>query len=277
MAATKSGVQAKEQDKEIAQRINALWAVMRKEGQQLAEQEPALGSFIFANVLNHNSFASALSFYLANKLSSAELPAMLIREVIEQHHNADTCKAAEMDILAVSNRDAACDNYLTPFLFFKGYHALQSYRVAHALWHQRRTALALHIQSRSSLCFNVDIHPAATIGQGILLDHASGIVIGETAVIEDDVSILQGVTLGGTGKQTGDRHPKIRRGVLIGAGAKILGNIEIGEGAKIGAGSVVLQTVPPHSTAAGVPARVIGGTSSSSPALTMDHTLESED
>lgn len=259
------------------QDADILWHALRKEAEGLINQEPILGSFIHAAVLNHESFSSALSFYLAAKLSSDELPAMLVREVIEQGYasHPEACKAAELDILAVRNRDAACDSYLSPFLFFKGYHALQSHRIAHLLWQQSRTMLAFYIQSQCSKIFDVDIHPAASIGQGILLDHASGLVIGETAVVEDDVSILHGVTLGGTGKKTGDRHPKVRRGVLISAGAKILGNIEIGEGAKVGAGSVVLKDVPSRTTVAGIPARIINSDhEGDTPAHTMDHSLE---
>lgn len=258
---------------------DTLWHAIRKEAEALAEQEPTLGSFIHATVLNHEHFSSALSFHLAGTLSSDELPAILVREVIEQIYadHPEVCKAAELDILAVYNRDAACDNYLAPLLFFKGYQALQSHRIAHLLWQASRTILAFYIQSQCSRKFNVDTHPAAQIGHGILLDHASGVVIGETAVVENDVSILQGVTLGGTGKSTGDRHPKIRRGVLIGAGAKILGNIEIGENAKIGAGSVVLKDVPAHTTIAGIPARIIKtAPADGTPAYSMDHSLDSD-
>ncbi len=178
--------------------------------------------------------------------------------------------SAARDILAVRLRDPAVDQYSTALLYLKGFHALQIYRVAHWLWLQDRKALAIYLQNQVSLIFNVDIHPAATVGCGIMLDHATGIVIGETAVVENDVSIMQSVTLGGTGKMGGDRHPKIREGVMIGAGAKILGNIEVGVGAKIGAGSIVLQSVPAHTTAAGVPARVVGKPASEKPSFDMD-------
>src|SRR5690606_17160989 len=181
--------------------------------------------------------------------------------------------AIRADIQAINERDSACCSLTTPFLFFKGFHALQAYRVAHWLWQKQRRSLALFLQNRISMVFSVDIHPAAVIGRAIMLDHATGIVIGETAGVEDDVSIMQAVTLGGTGKESGDRHPKVRSGVLISAGAKILGNIEIGHCAKVGAGSVVLKSVPPRATVAGVPAKIVGNTDCDHPSRAMDHTL----
>jgi serine O-acetyltransferase len=198
---------------------------------------------------------------------------MLVREVIEQALAADPgiSQAVRADLEAVSERDSACRSLVTPFLFFKGFHALQAYRIAHWLWTQGRHSLALFLQNRISCIFAVDIHPAANIGKGIMFDHATGIVIGETAVVEDNVSIMQSVTLGGTGKEHGDRHPKVRSGVLISAGAKVLGNIEIGECAKIGAGSVVLKDVAPRTTVAGVPAREIGASPCVQPARDMNH------
>lgn len=257
---------------------NMIWAAMRQEAQQLIQQEPALNSLMQATILEQDSLSSALALHLASQLDSPELSKELIREIIAESHAADAtiCVAGELDILAVRNRDAACNGYLPPLLFFKGYQALQAYRVSHWAWQQNRTAIALYIQGRSSVRLNVDIHPAARIGSGVMLDHASGIVVGETTVIENDVSILQGVTLGGTGKGTGDRHPKIKCGVLIGAGAKILGNITVGENAKVGAGSVVLKDVPPRATVVGVPASVVG-INNETPALTMDQSLESPD
>ena len=204
---------------------------------------------------------------------------MLIRELISDAMSADPgiTNAVRADLNAVRERDPAAHHYSRPFLFFKGFHALQTYRVAHWLWRHDREALALFLQSRCTEVFGVDIHPAARIGNGIMIDHATGVVVGETAVIEDDVSMLHGVTLGGTGKHQGDRHPKVRRGVLIGAGAGILGNVEIGEGAKIGAGSVVLTDVPPHVTVAGVPAVIVGAADSDMPALAMNHRLDCPD
>jgi serine O-acetyltransferase len=197
---------------------------------------------------------------------------MAVREVVEQAFNADPTitDAAACDICATVNRDPAVSLYSMPLLYLKGYHALQGYRVANWLWSQGRNALATYLQNQISVACQVDIHPAACIGKGIMLDHATGIVIGETAVVENDVSILQNVTLGGTGKECGDRHPKIREGVMIGAGAKILGNIEVGKGAKIGSCSVVLQPVPPHTTAAGVPAKIVGKPKTDMPSLDMD-------
>jgi len=201
---------------------------------------------------------------------------MLIRDVIEEAIDVDESilTSAEIDILATYNRDPACEDLSTPFLYFKGFHALQAHRVANWLWCQERRTLARFFQNQISVTLGVDIHPAAQIGSGIMLDHATGIVVGETAVIEDDVSILHAVTLGGSGKESGDRHPKIRRGVLLSAGCKVIGNIEVGEGAKVGAGSVVLQDVPPHVTVAGVPAKIVGRPSGDSPALDMDHSFE---
>ncbi len=255
-----------------------VWEAMRNEAARRSQEEPMLGSFYHATILNHDNFSAALSFRLASKLDSPMLPSMLTREVIEEAIAADPglVKAAEIDILAINTRDPACEDFSTPFLYFKGWHALQAHRIAHWLWKQNRTALALYIQSQVSANLGVDIHPAARIGCGIMLDHATGIVIGETAVVEDDVSILHSVTLGGTGKETGDRHPKIRQGVLLAAGCKVIGNIEVGQGAKVGAGSVVLEDVPPHVTVAGVPARIVGTPAVQSPALAMDQALDSK-
>lgn len=234
-----------------------------------------LASFLHTTVLHHDSLEASLSFHLAQNLDSSTAPALLVREVIEQAFASDPGIGAAIrcDLLAVQQRDSACSDYAVAFLFFKGFHALQSYRIAHWLWRQGRHPLALFLQNRMSCEFAVDIHPAAVIGRGILLDHATGVVIGETAVVGDNVSIMQSVTLGGTGKESGDRHPKVADGVLIGAGAKILGNIRIGEGAKVSAGSVVLADVPPHTTVAGVPARVVGKPCSDSPSLDMNHAL----
>jgi serine O-acetyltransferase len=249
-----------------------LWVLMREEAKAKAAGEPILGSYFHATILNHNSFGSALSFRLASKLDNPMLPTMLIRDVINEATQDDPniLRAAEIDILATFSRDPACTDLSTPFLFFKGFHALQAHRVAQWLWNQGRQTLAQFFQNQISVTLGVDFHPAARIGSGIMLDHATGVVVGETAVIEDDVSILHSVTLGGSGKQSGDRHPKIRRGVLLCAGCKVIGNIEVGEGAKVGAGSVVLEDVPPHTTVAGVPAKIVGRTQGSVPAHDMD-------
>lgn len=256
-----------------------VWQSILEETRIHAVKEPALASFLYATVLNHDTLAGALSYHLAHKLGSSEINALEAREIIEQALTNDPsiiCSVSA-DLHAVFDRDSACDSYLYPFLYFKGFHALQSYRVAHWLWKQGRECLALFFQSQIAIAFSVDIHPAARIGKGIMLDHATGIVIGETTVIEDDVSIMQAVTLGGTGKDSGDRHPKVRQGVLLSAGAKILGNIEIGRNAKVGAGSVVLKSVAPCSTVAGVPAVVVGKSSRSTPALDMNHAINCDE
>ena len=252
-----------------------LWPLMRHEAQQKAEEEPILGSYFHATILNHKTLGDALSFRLASKLDNPMLPTMLIRDVIGEAMQEDDSllSAAELDILAIHTRDPACEDLSSPFLFFKGFHALQAHRVAHWLWRQGRRTLAQFFQNQISVTLGVDIHPAARIGSGIMLDHATGIVVGETAVIEDDVSILHSVTLGGSGKVSGDRHPKIRKGVLLAAGSKIIGNIEVGQNAKVGAGSVVLQDVPANVTVAGVPAKVVGHLHNEIPAHNMDHTI----
>ena len=252
-----------------------VWEAMRREALEKAAEEPILGSYFHATILNHGSFRSALSFRLASKLDNPMLPTMLIRDVIEEAMSDDgsILDSAMVDIMATYERDPACEELSTPFLFFKGFHALQAHRIAHWLWGHGRHTLAQFFQSQISVGLGVDIHPAARIGHGIMMDHATGIVIGETAVVEDDVSILHAVTLGGSGKESGDRHPKVRRGVLLGAGCKVIGNIEIGVGAKVGAGSVVLADVPPHITVAGVPAKPVGTPSDETPAFGMDHSL----
>lgn len=251
------------------------WPRMRVEAAAAASREPALASFLHANVLNHQSFEDALSYRIAQKVADAEMSAMLWRELcLEAYRDEPSIVEAGLaDILAVFERDPACHEYVQPFLFFKGYLSLQTQRVANWLWRHDRRPLALYLQSRMSELFQVDIHPATTIGKGVFIDHATGVVIGETAVIEDDVSILQNVTLGGTGKETGDRHPKIRKGALISVGAKVLGNIEVGENAKVAAGSVVLHSVRAGCTVAGVPAKPVGDCAKA-PAITMDQGLD---
>ena len=255
-----------------------LWKTIRDEAVEMAREEPFLASFFHSTILNHYTFASALSFHLSNKLDSPTVPAIVVREIIEEALKVDPgiIAALRCDIRAVVERDPACSAFSTPFLYFKGFHALQCYRIAHWLWQEDRHSLALFFQNRISEVFAVDIHPAAKIGKGIMIDHATGIVIGETAVVEDNVSLMQSVTLGGTGKETGDRHPKIRAGVLVAAGTKILGNVEIGEGVKVGAGSVVLHDVPPHVTVAGVPAKIVGKPGTNQPALAMCQDIEND-
>lgn len=253
-----------------------VWEMTRKTAAEQAKQEPILASFLHATILNHDTLEDALSYHLANKLDSPTASALLIREIIEEavEKSPSISEAVRADMVATYERDSACDCLSTPFLFYKGFHALQSYRVAHWLWQNQRYSLASFFQNQIATAFSVDIHPAATIGKGIMLDHATGIVIGETAVVEDNVSIMQSVTLGGTGKETGDRHPKIRQGVLIGAGCKILGNIEVGEGAHVSSGSVVLHPVAAHTVVAGVPATVIGEATTPQPALDMCQELK---
>lgn len=252
-----------------------VWTDICTEAEKQVAVEPMLASFLHATVLNHECIEDAISFHLSGKLGAGSLSPMQLREVMDQAMASDAgiAQAACADIRAVRERDPAVSCCLVPLLFLKGVHALIAYRVSHWLWNQDRHLLALHLQNRISETFCVDIHPAAKIGSGILMDHATSIVIGETAVVEDNVSLLHEVTLGGTGKVTGDRHPKVRKGVLIGAGSKILGRVEIGEGAKVGAGSVVLDDVPPHCTVAGVPAVAVGTPCTESPALDMDQKI----
>lgn len=252
-----------------------VWAALRNEAERAARTEPALASLVNAIILSHDNLGDALSYALAHKLGDQELRAMSLRELAMEAYRASPglVDTAEADLKAVFERDPACKGYVQPFLFFKGFQALQTQRIAHWLWSQGRETMAFYLQSRMSEIFQVDIHPATQIGSGVFIDHGTGIVIGETAVIGDDVSLLQGVTLGGTGAERGDRHPKIGRGVLLGAGAKVLGNIQIGDYAKVASGSVVLKPVPAHCTAAGVPARLVNCPTGDEPARSMDHTL----
>tara|TARA_B110000858_G_C17810153_1_gene480709 strand:+ start:4808 stop:5584 length:777 start_codon:yes stop_codon:yes gene_type:complete len=252
-----------------------LWQQLKSEAQQVIQQEPLLASYVSACVLNHNSLQSALSFILANKLSDDVIPAATVRELFDKAfcESPDIAENASCDIKAVFERDAAVSTHLAVILYMKGFQSIQVHRLAHFLWVNNRKELALFMQSRNSEVFGVDIHPACKIGSGVMFDHATGIVIGETTVIEDNVSILQHVTLGGTGNEKGDRHPKIRSGVLISAGATVLGNIEIGTGAKIGAGSVVLNDVEPHTTVVGIPAKAIGKPCTEMPSETMSQSF----
>lgn len=252
-----------------------IWSQLRASAEDAARAEAHLGSLLNAVILSHGDLAGALSFQIARKLGDAELASMSVHEVCQSAFAADPgmVTAAEADLQAVAERDPAIKTLLQPFLYFKGFQALQAWRVAHWLWGQGRETLAFHFQSRISELFQVDIHPAARMGSGLFLDHGTGIVIGETAVVGDEVSMLHGVTLGGTGAERGDRHPKIGRGVLLGAGAKVLGNIAIGDYAKVASGSVVLKPVPAGCTVAGVPARLVNCPTEAEPARTMDHTL----
>jgi serine O-acetyltransferase len=251
------------------------WTELRREALSIARREPFLARHLDVVLLYHEDFGEALAGLIAHKLFDETLEEGALRDLVREAvaDRPGIAEAALTDLRAVLDRDPAAGCLITPFLYFKGYQGLQTQRVAHWLWDQGRTHAALYLQARVSERFALDIHPAARIGRGVLLDHATGIVIGETAVVGDNVSMLQDVTLGGTGKERGDRHPKVRDGVLIGAGAKILGNIVIGQGAKVGAGSVVLADVPAHCTVAGVPAKVVSACCSPEPALSMDHGL----
>ena len=252
-----------------------IWLCLRQEAQDASASEPALASMLHSTILSHNDLASALSFHIARKLGDDSMSSITLRELAQNCFAGDSqlVDYAEADLQAVYERDPAAKGYLQAFMFFKGFLSLQIYRVSHCLWTQGRTTMAHFLQSRVSELFQIDINPAARIGKGVFLDHGTGIVIGETAVIGDDCSILQGVTLGGTGAERGDRHPKIGKGVLLGAGAKVLGNIQIGDYAKIASGSVVLKPVPAGCTAAGVPARLVNCPTCEEPARSMDHTL----
>lgn len=253
-------------------KADPIWARIREEAQEGVQNEPLLASFLNSTILSHKTLEEALSFHLASKLESLTLPSISLRELIDEAfaNEKGIGEAIRADLVAVHDRDPACRLFCQPLLYFKGFQALQCYRVAHYYWNRGRYHLALFLQSRVSEVFGIDIHPAARIGKGILMDHGTGIVIGETAVVGNNVSMLHEVTLGGTGKERGDRHPKIGNGVLIAAGAKILGNVKVGEGAKVAAGAVVLRDVPPHTTVAGVPAKPVGPTAEEVPALVMD-------
>ncbi|KGJ04825.1 serine acetyltransferase [Paracoccus halophilus] len=256
-----------------------LWGQIQCEAQVAVRDEPLLGSLIHAGLLHHATFEAALAYRFSLKLSSREMSEQILREIADNAfaRAPELAEAAKGDLLAVYDRDPATHRLMQPILFFKGYQALQAYRIGHWLWQQERRDLAYFVQMRCSEVFGVDIHPAARIGTGVMIDHAHSIVIGETAVVGNDVSMLHSVTLGGTGKEDGDRHPKIGNGVMIGAGAKVLGNIHIGHHSRIAAGSVVLNEVPPCKTVAGVPARIIGDAGCREPSNMMNQLLGHED
>jgi len=256
--------------------IQEVWETLRAEATRLVTEEPALRHLVDDVILSRSSLAAALGARLARRLSREDMPRATMEPLLcgVFETNPIIVHRAMRDLAAMFERDPACFSLLEPLLFFKGFLALSTYRISHQLWLDGRRWLALYLQSVASEAFAVDIHPAARIGCGILLDHATSFVVGETAIIEDNVSILHEVTLGGTGKDTGDRHPIIRSGVLLGAGAKILGRVEIGTGAKVGAGSVVLNDVPPHTTVAGVPAVIVGQLGEENPAIEMNQKLD---
>ncbi|MFN3888837.1 MAG: serine O-acetyltransferase [Beijerinckiaceae bacterium] len=255
--------------------VDPVFAQIRTEAEEIVRREPEVAGFVLGTVLNQSHLEGAIIQRLADRLDKQEVPGDLIRQTYLDMTARDPSivEAFRADLMAVADRDPACTRFIEPLLYFKGFHAIQTHRLAHALWKAGRKDFALYLQSRSSEVFQCDVHPAARIGKGIFLDHATGLVVGSTAVIEDDVSILHGVTLGGTGKERGDRHPKIRRGVLIGAGAKIIGNIEVGQCARVAAGSVVLSSVAARTTVAGVPARIVGEAGCAEPARSMDQIL----
>ncbi len=256
-----------------------IWDQVRSEAQDVTQREPELTAFIFANILNHAKLEDSVCHRIAQRLDHDVVNADLIRQTFLGivAHKPEFGAIVRADLAAVYDRDPACSRLIDPLLYFKGFHALQTHRFSHWLWELGRKDFALYLQSQSSQKFGIDIHPGATIGRGIMFDHGSGIVIGETAEIGDNSSLLHSVTLGGSGKDVGDRHPKVGRGVMIGAGAKILGNIHIGDCARIAAGSVVLKDVPPKTTVAGVPAKVVGEAGCSQPSRMMDQLLEGTD
>ena len=257
------------------QSVDPVWEAVRAGARQVLDSEPSLANLVLSNVLNHDSFEDALAHRLAARLDHEEVSADMIRQAFAEtlRDNPAIGQAARADLAATLERDPACHRAIEPLLYFKGYQAIQTHRFAHAMHLTGRRDFALYLQSRSSQVFQVDINPAVVMGKGIMLDHGTGLVIGETAVVGDNVSMLQNVTLGGTGKADQDRHPKIGNGVLIGAGAKVLGNIKVGDCSRIGAGSVVLKEVPPRTTVAGVPAKVIGEAGCAQPALVMDQMI----
>lgn len=258
--------------------VDPVWKRIREEAEQAALDEPLLGGLIHTSILHHASFEKALSFRVALKLASGEMSEQILREIADEAYAGDArlADAARADLVATFERDPVCHRFLQPLLYFKGYQAVQSYRVGHWLWEKGRRDLAYYIQMRVSEVYGVDIHPGARMGKGIMIDHAHSIVIGETAVVGDNVSMLHSVTLGGTGKEDDDRHPKIGDGVLIGAGAKVLGAIRVGHCSRIAAGSVVLEEVPPMKTVAGVPARIVGEAGCAQPSTTMDQLLRGD-
>ena len=255
--------------------LDPVWNQITQEAQDAVDAQPLLGGLIHACILHHKSLHKALSYRISAKLCSNEMSMTILREIVDDSYAKDAgiVEAARTDLMAVYERDPACHRLLQPILYFKGYQAVQAYRVSHWLWQQGEVDLAYFFQMRTSEIFGIDIHPAATLGKGIMIDHAHSIVIGETAVVGDHVSMLHSVTLGGTGKEEEDRHPKIGNGVLIGAGAKVLGNIKVGHCSRIAAGSVVLQEVPPCKTVAGIPAKIVGEAGCDQPAISMDHML----
>ncbi len=255
--------------------LDPVWAAIRKEAEEAVEADKIMSAFMFTTLLNQPNLESAIIHRISERLHHPEFPRDFIRQMFNEMFEAtpEWSDILRVDIAAVVDRDPACERLIEPILYFKGFHAIQTHRLAHWGWHNGRRDMALYLQSRSSSVYQTDINPQAKMGKGIFIDHATGLVVGATAEIDDDVSIMQGVTLGGTGKVTGDRHPKVRHGVLIGAGAKILGNIEIGHCSRVASGSLVLKTVAPKTTVAGVPAKVVGVAGCAEPSRTMNQIL----
>lgn len=255
--------------------VDPIWHAVREEAKAIVESDPVLATFIQSTVLNQKTLENAVIARIADRLHSREVSDDVIRQAFEAlaEEWKEWSDILRIDIAAVYDRDPACERYIEPILYFKGFHAIQTHRLAHWSLNRGRKDFALYLQSRASQVFQTDINPAARLGKGIFLDHATGLVVGETAVIGDDVSILHGVTLGGTGKENGDRHPKIGSGVLIGAGATVLGNIKVGKCSRIAAGSLVVKEIPNNVTVAGVPARIIGVAGCAEPSRSMDQIL----
>jgi serine O-acetyltransferase len=271
----RSMAQFQRKTSKVLDKVDPVWARARSEAEDVARREPELATFIYENILHHDALEMAVIHRVSERLGNADISGDLIRQAYNDALDDESSlgEIFRADIVAIADRDPATTRYIEPVLYYKGFHAIQTHRLAHWLLRKGRKDFAFYLQSRSSAVFQCDVNPAARIGRGIFLDHATGLVVGETAVIEDDVSILHDVTLGGTGKEHEDRHPKIRHGVMIGAGAKILGNIEIGQCARIAAGSVVIKPVPNNVTVAGVPAKVVGEAGCPEPSRAMDQML----
>lgn len=261
-----------------APELDPIWSAVREEARAIVDADPALATFVHSTVLYKKRLEDAVIARIADRLHSRELPDVVVRQMFETMLDdwPEWSNIVRIDIAAVYDRDPACERFIEPVLYFKGFHAIQTHRLAHWCWNRGRKDFALYLQSRSSQVFQTDINPAAKLGKGIFLDHATGLVVGATAVIGDNVSILHGVTLGGTGKETGDRHPKIGSGVLLGAGATVLGNITVGNCSRVAAGSLVVKAVPNNVTVAGVPARVLGFAGCAEPSRAMDQILGEE-
>lgn len=276
MATTVNDGTAKKSDSVV--QLDPVWQALRDEAQAIIDADPAMSGFVFGNILSQKTLEDAVIHRICERLHQPEFTADMIKGVFREMMEdwPEWSEIVRVDIAAVYDRDPACTRFVEPILYFKGFHAIQTHRLAHWAWKVGRKDFALYLQSRSSQVFQTDINPQAKFGRGIFIDHATGIVVGATAVIGNDVSILQEVTLGGTGKEGGDRHPKVRDGVLVGAGAKVLGNIEIGECSRVAAGALVVKPVPPKTTVAGVPAKVVGVAGCSQPSRTMDQILADE-